>query len=46
MVDNTRINSNIKPRKLFTVEDTAILINFFEKETDHPGPADLTLLAN
>jgi dGTP triphosphohydrolase len=45
-LDNTRINSKTKPRKLFTVEDTGILINFFEKETDHPGPADLTFLVN
>jgi hypothetical protein len=45
-LDNTRINSKIKPRKLFTVEETSILINFFEKETDHPGPAVLTFLAN
>jgi hypothetical protein len=45
-LDNKRIKSKIKPRKLFTAEDTSILMKFFEKQTDHPGPADLTLLAN
>ena len=41
-LNNKRNRSQIKPRKLFTDEDNAILMRFFDNQTNHPGPADLS----
>ncbi len=44
-LDNRRLKDTTKPRKLFTDDDNALL-NFFENQYCHPGPADLSLLSN
>ena len=42
---NADINNRI-PVKCFSLEDKKILTNYFQKNTEHPGPEDLTYLKN
>jgi hypothetical protein len=38
-------DTNIKPHLYFSINDKKILVNFFQNQTSHPGPGDLTLLS-
>lgn len=48
-LDNRRVKQSKtedKPRKLFSSEEKNILLSFFKNTSEHPGPADLSMLAN
>jgi hypothetical protein len=48
-LDNKRVKQSKtedKPRKLFSSEEKNILLSFFKNTSEHPGPADLSMLAN
>jgi hypothetical protein len=48
-MDNRRVKQSKtedKPGKLFSSEEKNILLSFFKNTSEHPGPADLSMLAN
>jgi hypothetical protein len=48
-LDNRRVKQSKtedKPRKLYSSEEKNILLSFFKNTSEHPGPADLSMLAN
>jgi hypothetical protein len=48
-LDNRRVKQSKtedKPRKLFSSEEKNILLSFFKNTSEHPGSADLSILAN
>jgi hypothetical protein len=45
-LENKRSKLETKPYKCFTPDEKKILLEFFQNQNNHPGPADLFYLSS